>query len=87
MSDKIPVSVVPASQSDIKATKDWQTSWTSSAAKEMPNKVALHRTDDGELRKYYMQEFGAMPVGHYDPYRLVIWEDAAANILSDFEEV
>ena len=32
MSDKIPVSVVPASQSDIKATKNWQTSWTSSAA-------------------------------------------------------
>lgn len=61
----------------------------------MPNKVALHRADDGELffkaktdelRKYYMQEFGAMPVGRYDPYRLVIWEDAAANILSDFEE-
>ncbi|MBO4914778.1 MAG: hypothetical protein J5449_06175 [Oscillospiraceae bacterium] len=160
MSDKVPVSVVPASQSDLKATKDWQTRWTSTAAKEMPNKVALHRTDDGELlglmsyeidhgalaveiiyiesaahsnanllhatggskkyigvaraliayaakasvdagfdgvlffkaktdelRKYYMQEFGAMPVGRYDPYRLVIWEDAAANILSDFEEV
>lgn len=159
MSDKIPVSVVPASQSDIKATKDWQTSWTSSAAKEMPNKVALHRADDGELlglmsyeldqgalaveiiyiesaahsnanllhatgqskkyigiaraliayaakasidagfdgvlffkaktdelRKYYMQEFGAMPVGRYDPYRLVIWEDAAANIISDYRE-
>ena len=160
MSAKIPVSVVSASQSDIKATKDWQTSWTSSAAREMTNKVALRRADDGELlglmsyeldqgalaveiiyiesaahsnanllratgqskkyigiaraliayaakasveagfdgvlffkaktdelRKYYMQEFGAMPVGHYDPYRLVIWEDAAANILSDFEEV
>ena len=49
MSDKVPVSIAPASQSDLKATKDWQTKWTSAAAKEMPNKVALHRADDGEL--------------------------------------
>ena len=160
MSNKILASVDPAGEADFKATKGWQTKWTSKAAKEMPNKVALHRADDGELlglmsyemdhgalaveiiyienaahsnanllhvtgqskkyigiaraliayaakasvdagfdgvlffkaktdelRKYYMQEFGAMPVGRYDPYRLVIWEDAAANILSNFEEV
>ena len=49
--------------------------------------VLFFKAKTDELRKYYMQEFGAMPVGHYDPYRLVIWEDAAANILSDFEEV
>ena len=159
MSGKIPASVDPASETDFRATKVWQTKWTTKAAKEMPNKVALHRADDGELlglmsyeldqgalaveiiyiesaahsnanllhataqskkyigiaraliayaakasvnacfggvlffkaktdelRRYYMQEFGAMPVSRYDPYRLVIWEDAAADIISDFEE-
>ena len=49
--------------------------------------VLFFKVKTNELRKYYMQEFGAMPVGRYDCYRLVIWEDAAANILSDFEEV
>ena len=39
-----------------------------------------------ELREHYMREFGAMPVGRYDPYRLVIWEDAAVEILSGYEE-
>ena len=159
MSQRIPASVDAASEADLKATRSWQTKWTSSAAKAMPNKVALHRTDNGELlglmsyeidhgalaveiiylesaahsnanllhaagkskkyigiaraliayaartsvdagfdgvlffkaktdelRRYYIQEFGAMPVGRYDPYRLVIWEDAAANIISDYEE-
>lgn len=159
LTDKIPASVDPASEGDFKATKGWQTKWTTKAAKEMPNKVALHRADDGELlglmsyeldqgalaveiiyiesaahsnanllhvtgqskkyigtaraliayaaktsvdagfdgvlffkaktdelRRYYMQEFGAMPVSRYDPYRLVIWEDAAADIISGFEE-
>ena len=49
MSDRIPASVDPASETDFKATKGWQTKWTTKAAKEMPNKVALHRADDGEL--------------------------------------
>lgn len=49
MSEKIPVKVVPATDADFGLTEKWQTKWTSSAAQEMPNKVALHRCDDDEL--------------------------------------
>ncbi len=153
--DKISAKVCPASDEDLQATKKWQTKWTTKAAKAMPNKVALKRSDDGELlglmsyRKeenilaveiiyiesaahsnsnlihasggikkyagiaralfayaanvsveagfggvlffkaktdelleYYRKEFGAVQVGRYDPYRLVIWEDAAEKIIS-----
>ena len=47
--EKIPAEVFPAKASDFYATKDWQTNWTTSAARSMPNKVALKRADDGEL--------------------------------------
>lgn len=30
-------------------TRDWQTSWKTPFAVELPNKVALHRANDGEL--------------------------------------
>ena len=159
MSEKVLTVVEPASEADLKSTKDWQTNWKSAAAKKMPNRVALHRKDDGELlglmsyqidqgalaveiiyiesaahsnanllhisrqskkyigiaramiayavnvsvgagfggvlffkaktdelREYYLREFDAMPVGRYDPYRLVIWEDSAEAILSEFKE-
>ena len=158
MTAKLNAYVSSAEYADLAKTSDWQTSWTSKAARGMPNKVALRRSDgnellglmsyeidrgalaveiiylesaahsnanllsitgqgkkyigiakaliayaakvsvdsgfDGvlffkaktdELRKYYMREFGAMPVSRYDPYRLVIWEDAAAEILSEYE--
>lgn len=154
---KIPTIVKPATEQDFRATKDWQTKWTTPYASQLPNKVALHREDDDELlglmsyelfekglaveviymenarhsnanllrtenkRKkytgvgkalfayavqisldagfdgvlvfkaktsdlldYYMQEFGARQVAAYDPLRLVIWEDAAEAIISDF---
>lgn len=48
--------------------------------------VIYFKAKTDELCKYYMKEFGATPVGHYDPYRLVIWEDAAQDIISDFKE-
>lgn len=153
VSHQIPADVRPASDADLEQTKLWQTLWTSGAAKQMPNKVALCRTDNGELlglmsyeldqkglaveviyiesaghsnanllrisgqgkkyvgiakallayavqvslnagfdgvlyfraktdrlREYYMQEFHAVPVGRFDPYRLVIWEDAAREL-------
>lgn len=36
-------------EQDLTATRTWQTSWETSFAVELPNKVALHRADDGEL--------------------------------------
>lgn len=154
---KIPAVVKDATEQDLMATKNWQTAWTTPYAKQLPNKVALHRMDndellglmsyeldedglaveilylenarhsnanllhleggskkyfgiakalfayaiqisldegfDGilifkaktsELLDYYMSNFGARQVASYDPFRLVIWEDAAATILSDF---
>ena len=157
---RIPTKVLPVTTEDIQQTKNWQTNWASPAAMMMPNKVALHREDDGELlglmsynldekglaveiiyiesadhsnanllksnnvpkkylgiaralfayaakvsmdagfggvlyfrakttelRVYYMKEFGAVPLGQYDPMRMIIWEDAANEIISQYEEV
>ena len=39
--DKVPVYVSAATPDDLRATAKWQTQWTSKAALEMPNKVAL----------------------------------------------
>lgn len=158
MTEKISVAVSPTSPADLKNTKDWQTQWISLAAIEMPNKVALHRSDnlellglmsydldeiglaveiiylesaghsnanllrqsgqkkiyigiakalmayavsismnagyDGvvffkaktsELREYYIREFGAMPLGSYDPFRLILWEDAAQRLVNGYQ--
>lgn len=155
--EKIPTVVRGASERDLAATRDWQTNWETPFAVELPNKVALHRTDDGELlglmsyeldaavlaveiiyvesachsnanllhaegrRKryvgiakalfayviqvsfdhgfdgvlyfrskttelveYYAQEFGAIAPMQYDPFRMIILEEAAAKILSDY---
>ena len=160
MTRKISAEVTPASLEDFQNTADWQTLWTSQAVASMPNKVALRRSDDGELlglmsyeintkglaveiiyvesaahsnanllrqtesqkkylgiaralfayaikvsvdegfdgviffrakttelRSYYMKEFGAVPLGQYDPFRLIVWEDAAKEILSEYEAV
>ena len=155
--EKIPTVVREASEQDLAATRDWQTNWETPFAVELPNKVALHRADDGELlglmsyeldtaalaveiiyvesarhsnanllhaegrRKryvgiakalfayaiqasfdhgfdgvlyfrakttelveYYAQEFGAIAPMRYDPFRMIILEEAAAKILSDY---
>lgn len=155
--EKFPVEVRPASQHDFAETSFWQTNWTSAYAKQLPNKVALCRKDQGELLglmsyaldtkglaveilyvesarhsnanllheghaqkrylgiakalfayaaqvsieagfdgvlvfkakttellNYYIHEFGARQVGSYDPFRLVIWEDAAQRLLAAF---
>ena len=157
---KIPVEVTPATKSDLQNTSSWQTKWTSKAVASMPNKVSLHRVDDGELlgmmsydihergmaveviyiesaghsnanllrstdnqkkylgiahalfayaaqvsmdagfggvfffrakttklKSYYMKEFGAVPLGQYDPLRLIVWEEAAETLLSTYEVV
>ena len=46
---KVPTYVSAASPDDLRATAKWQTQWTSKAALDMPNKVALRRTDTDEL--------------------------------------
>lgn len=156
---RIPAVARAAEERDLLQTKSWQTDWTSEAALEMPNKVALCRADDGELLglmsyevdrgalaveviylesarhsnanllhttgekrkyfgvarallayaiqismdsgfdgvlifkaktsellKYYMETLGARQVAAYDPFRLVLWEDAAEKILADYQE-
>lgn len=156
-STKIPAVVKAATEQDLSATRDWQTEWITPYARQLPNKVALHRADndellglmsydlddvglaveilylesarhsnanllhaeggqkkyigiakallayavqisldagfDGvlifkaktsELLHYYMERYGARQVASYDPFRLAIWEDAAAEILSDY---
>lgn len=156
--NEVPTYVSHATAGDLQATTKWQTKWTSKAAQDMPNKVALRRTDtnellglmaytvndailaveiiyvesadhsnanllheiDGEkkyigiakalfayavsismesgydgvlvfkaktseLVEYYIREFGASHVGSYDPFRLVIWEGAARELIDYFE--
>ena len=46
--------------------------------------VLIFKAKTSELLSYYMEKFGARQVASYDPYRLVIWEDAAEDILSTF---
>lgn len=157
--ERIPVDVEMATEQDFAATLNWQTSWNSTYAQTLPNKVALHRKDndellglmsyelddrglaveilymesahhsnanlvhaegghkkylgiakamfayavqisldagfDGvlvfkaktsELLDYYMKEYGARQVGSYDPFRLVIWEDAAERLIAEFRK-
>lgn len=154
---KIPAVVGAATEQDLAATKDWQTSWETTFARELPNKVALRRTDDGELLglmsyeldekglaveviymesarhsnanllnaegghkryfgiakalfayavqisldagfdgvlvfkaktsellDYYARAFGARRAAAYDPFRMIIWEDAAERIIEEF---
>ena len=45
----------------------------------------LHfRAKTSELAEYYQREFGAITPIRYDPFRMIILEEAAAEILSDF---
>ena len=155
---KIPAMVRPATEMDFSQTKNWQTYWKSKAVSEMPNKVALCRSDNGELLglmsyaiderglaveviyvesaghsnanllkasdgkkkyvgiakalfayaakvsldagfdgvlyfraktselvSYYMKELGAVPLGQYDSFRMILWEDAAQTIISNYD--
>ena len=47
--------------------------------------VLFFKAKTSELREYYIREFGAMPLGSYDPFRLIIWEDAAERIISEYQ--
>ena len=47
--------------------------------------VLYFRAKTSELREYYGKEFGAVPLGQYDQFRMIIWEDAAQAILASYE--
>ena len=47
--------------------------------------VLVFKAKTSELVEYYIREFGASHVGPYDPFRLVIWEDAAQELVDYFE--
>ena len=47
--------------------------------------VLVFKAKTSELVEYYIREFGANRAGSYDPFRLVIWEDAADRIISEFD--
>lgn len=155
--EKISTVVSPATEQDLSATWNWQTSWITPFAAQLPNKVALRRADDDELLglmsydldekslaleiiymesarhsnanllhvegghkryygiakvlfayavqvsldagfdgvlvfkaktsdllDYYAREFGARRAAAYDPFRMIIWEDAAERIIAEF---
>jgi hypothetical protein len=46
--------------------------------------VLIFRAKTSNLLEYYRREFGAQQVGAYDPFRMVIWEEAAEAIISDY---
>lgn len=47
--------------------------------------VLIFKAKTTELVEYYIREFGARHAGSYDPFRLVIWEDAAQMLIETFE--
>ena len=47
--------------------------------------VVLFKAKTDTLLEYYLHEFGARPVGRYDPFRLVLWEDAAQRLIAEYE--
>lgn len=51
------------------------------------NGVLVFKAKTSELIDYYINNFGARHVGSYDPFRLVIWEDAALELIQDYLEV
>lgn len=48
--------------------------------------VLVFKAKTSELLDYYMKEYGARQVGSYDPFRLVIWEDAAERLIAEFRK-
>lgn len=47
--------------------------------------VIYFKAKTSERREYYGRVLGAVPLGQYDPFRMIIWEDAAEVILSSYE--
>lgn len=56
------------------------------SVKEGCNGVLVFKAKTSELVNYYIREFGARHAGAYDPFRLILWEDAAKELLDFFEK-
>ena len=48
--------------------------------------VIILKAKTTKLMEYYIREFGARPAGRYNPFQLIIWNDAAEAIISSFIE-
>jgi hypothetical protein len=46
--------------------------------------VLVLRAKTSKLLEYYQQKFGAQQAAAFDPFRLIIWEDAAGELISDY---
>jgi len=46
--------------------------------------VLVFKAKTSDLLDYYAREFGARQVASYDPFRMVVWEDAAERIIAEF---
>ena len=46
--------------------------------------VLYFRAKSSELAEYYRTRFGAIAPVRYDPFRMLILEDAAAKLISEF---
>lgn len=47
--------------------------------------VLVFKAKTTELVEYYIKEFCAKHAGSYDPFRLVLWEDAADRLIAEFD--
>lgn len=46
--------------------------------------VLVFKAKTSDLLDYYARAFGARRVAAYDPFRMIIWEDAAERIIAEF---
>lgn len=46
--------------------------------------VLVFKAKDSDLLKYYIRALGARQISSYDPFRLVIWEDATEEIIAEY---
>lgn len=46
--------------------------------------VLVFKAKTSDLLDYYTREFGARRAAAYDPFRMIIWEDAAEKIVAEF---
>lgn len=78
--EKIAAVVREASEQDLAATRTWQTSWETPFAVKLPNKVALHRADDGELLGLVSYELDAAALA----VELSMWKVLATATRTSF---
>ena len=46
--------------------------------------VLVFKAKTSDLLDYYARAFGAQRAAAYDPFRMIIWEDAAERIIAEF---